>query len=81
VVSREEMEAIWRHTFDNELRVDVSTRPVMLTEAPMNPKINRCAYRVRIECSWSAWQSAPACLCSRQAQQQHLHLLFFAGRR
>ncbi|GFH06670.1 uncharacterized protein HaLaN_01339 [Haematococcus lacustris] len=35
------MEAIWRHTFDNELRVDVSTRPVMLTEAPMNPKINR----------------------------------------
>lgn len=38
---REEMEAIWRHTFDNELRVDISTRPVMLTEAPMNPKINR----------------------------------------
>jgi actin len=35
------MEAIWRHTFDNELRVDISTRPVMLTEAPMNPKINR----------------------------------------
>ncbi|KAL6765135.1 actin family [Haematococcus lacustris] len=41
VTNWEEMEAIWRHTFDNELRVDVSTRPVMLTEAPMNPKINR----------------------------------------
>ncbi len=41
VACREEMEAIWRHTFDNELRVDVSTRPVMLTEAPMNPKVNR----------------------------------------
>mmetsp|Transcript_26603 Transcript_26603/g.79054 ORF Transcript_26603/g.79054 Transcript_26603/m.79054 type:complete len:376 (-) Transcript_26603:146-1273(-) len=37
----EAMEAIWRHTFDNELRVDVSSRPVMLTEAPRNPKINR----------------------------------------
>ncbi len=35
------MEAIWRHTFDNELRVDISQRPVMLTEAPRNPKINR----------------------------------------
>ncbi|GFH30872.1 actin-like protein, partial [Haematococcus lacustris] len=29
VTNWEEMEAIWRHTFDNELRVDVSTRPVM----------------------------------------------------
>jgi actin-related protein len=47
VILREEMEAIWRHTFDNELRVDVSTRPVMLTEAPMNPKINRCVFRQR----------------------------------
>mmetsp|Transcript_21925 Transcript_21925/g.37487 ORF Transcript_21925/g.37487 Transcript_21925/m.37487 type:complete len:377 (-) Transcript_21925:673-1803(-) len=37
----DQMEAIWRHTFDNELRVDVSSRPVMLTEAPMNPKVNR----------------------------------------
>lgn len=34
----EAMEAIWRHTFDNELRVDISQRPVMLTEAPRNPK-------------------------------------------
>ncbi|KAJ9527462.1 hypothetical protein QJQ45_025734 [Haematococcus lacustris] len=39
VTNWEEMEAIWRHTFDNELRVDVSTRPVMLTEAPMNPRL------------------------------------------
>lgn len=44
---REEMEAIWRHTFDNELRVDISTRPVMLTEAPMNPKINRWVLQVK----------------------------------
>jgi actin-related protein len=35
------MEAIWHHTINNELRTDPSTRPVMLTEAPMNPKVNR----------------------------------------
>eukprot|EP00798_Chlamydomonas_sp_ICE-L_P008751 gene8751-33612_t len=41
VTNWDDMIAIWRHTFDNELRVDASQRPVMLTEAPMNPKINR----------------------------------------
>ena len=46
VTNWDEMEAIWRHTFDNMLRCDVSTRPVLLTEAPMNPKINRW---VRVE--------------------------------
>jgi hypothetical protein len=47
------MEAIWRHTFDNELRVDVSTRPVLLTEAPMNPKVNRYAARVcKLQQGW-----------------------------
>ncbi|GLI68966.1 hypothetical protein VaNZ11_013494 [Volvox africanus] len=41
VTNWEDMEAVWRHTFDNELRVDTSERPVMLTEAPRNPKSNR----------------------------------------
>lgn len=41
VTNWEHMEDIWHHTFDNELRVDPSERPVMLTEAPMNPKANR----------------------------------------
>ncbi|GLC63628.1 hypothetical protein PLESTF_000057200 [Pleodorina starrii] len=41
VTNWDDMECVWRHTFDNELRVDTSERPVMLTEAPRNPKNNR----------------------------------------
>jgi len=45
----EDMEKVWRHTFDNELRMVVGDENpadedccgVLLTEAPMNPKENR----------------------------------------
>merc|ERR1711918_20876 len=45
----DDMEKVWRHTFDNELRMVVGDENeadedccgVLLTEAPMNPKDNR----------------------------------------
>uniref|UniRef100_A0A4W3HC71 Uncharacterized protein n=1 Tax=Callorhinchus milii TaxID=7868 RepID=A0A4W3HC71_CALMI len=41
VASWDDMEKIWRHVYECELRLKSTERPVLLTEAPLNPLQNR----------------------------------------
>ncbi|XP_072924759.1 actin-6-like isoform X2 [Hemitrygon akajei] len=58
-----EMEALWKHTFENELRIDVQEHPIVMTEPTNNPQRNR---EKTVEILFEAFQ-VPSLLLGIQA--------------
>jgi actin len=41
ITNWDDMQKIWSHCFENELRISPQEHPILLTEAQMNPSRNR----------------------------------------
>merc|ERR1712142_978292 len=41
ITNWDDMEKVWHHTFNNELRISSDESPILHSEAPLNPKANR----------------------------------------
>ena len=41
ITSWDDIEKVWRHCYDNELKVQPEERPTLMTETPHNPRANR----------------------------------------
>lgn len=41
VVNWDDMEKLWAHTYTQELRINAEEHPLLITEAPLNPRSNR----------------------------------------